>query len=203
MNGHKDGDRITGATFEQCIGAISRKCITVKIAITFNGVWRDFAKQLEHAEIPNVRSVDMFLGQRHADPAGCDYLDERLWELTFSGSTFPDLEHASLNTLVGSADEMPFSMLDGLDLIAEKFRPGATYGAATPTRDTGYYGLRNMKKIKLEYNTLLTATILRSLFGSTINPQRLTTLEIVNCPTLTQSKTLKHWQRYSREVCNS
>ena len=158
--------------------------------MTLYGVWRDFAKQLEYAEILGVKKLTMFLGQDRTDPADTDLLKMRMWDLTFSGSTFPDLEDVSLNTLVESAEDMPACILDGLDLVHEKYRPRG-YDNMTPTGDAGYYGLRNMKKIKLEYNTFLTPAVLRSLFGSSIIPKRLTTLEIVNCPCLDPVKDLE------------
>ena len=184
LDSRKDGDKITGAVIARCISAVSRKCAGIKISMTLYGTWRNFGKQLEIAELPNVQTLTMYLAERQIHRADISQLKMKIWEIVFSGSTFPDLQAVYLNTLMDSNADMPANMLECLKMVADRFDPRSAYGTSSPIDHSHYYGLLSMKEIKLEFNTFLTASVLQSLLGSSIIPKRLTTLEIVNCPYL-------------------
>ena len=181
LDSRKYGYRITGADVTRCIGAVSRKCDNIKINLTLYSIWQNFAKQLENEAIPNVVKLAMYLDETKVDHADMLVLEMKVWELVFAGSTFPDLRSARINTLVASADEMPGSIDEGIDMILTK--PTAYYDGNSCV-DMPFYGLLNMQEIKLEYNVFLDARVLKSLFGSKIVPKHLKKLEIVNCPCL-------------------
>lgn len=62
LDHRKGGNKIIGVTVANCVGAISRKCYTVKIALVLNGAWPGFVKQLEPFGLANVTKLEMFLG---------------------------------------------------------------------------------------------------------------------------------------------
>lgn len=189
LDSQKEGDRITGAVVARCIGAISRKCSAVKTTFEIQGIWPGFTKQLEDAALPNVTRLELFLGST-SDTTEIGRLREKVWELAFSGTTFPDLRTVSINTIVACPCSLPKSLDESFELVSAYSQGRAyyssrwTHGDRSAQRSAPFYGLRKMEKVILEYNSFLNANVLESLFGSNIMPQRLTKLEIVCCPDL-------------------
>ena len=113
LSNKKDGNRIVGAVLSRCIGAISRKCLSVKISLTLNGVWTGFAKQLQDASYPNVTKLLMFVGKDRSDLDGYRKLRTHIWDLVFSGTAFPDLRSVYITTLVDCAEDLPRDLISG------------------------------------------------------------------------------------------
>lgn len=173
----------------RCIGAVSRCNNGPKISLELHGPWYHLLRQLQTVPLPDVRSVTMYLGQHDLDPAIGQrnpymHLDPgfELWDLCFEGSSFPDLDEVSINTLHVSPENIPATLNEGASMAID--RPRAAHAHRDPTSFSPFHGLRNMTTIKLRYNDYLNTNALYSLFGSNIIPHKLKRLEIVNCPAL-------------------
>jgi len=185
LDHRKDGQKITGAIVANCIGAIGRKCYTAQITLTLNATSADFVKQLERLGLPNVVRLALFLGSCGKKMT---YTREewswKVWELVFSGLTFPDLRKVYVNTYDDHEDEVPDDLFaqmrpwDGYSHAYDKHRT-AKHNPPTP-----FHGLGSMQEIVLAHNSYLDASALQCLFESDIIPGRLTKLEIVDCPAL-------------------
>lgn len=201
-----DGDRVTGAVISSCIGAISRQCPNVHITLSINSAWLHFMKQLEETGLPNVTKLIMFAGSAGPDDPAAGWRNSSwdtiidfaghhasvscFWELVFSGSTFPDLRSAYVNTTADSDGGLPATLIKSIDFSEDRHdfdlvRSETLWDAAgRPGSSTPLYGLRNMQEIVLAHNTYLDIPVMESLFNSDIIPRRLTRLEIVDCPKL-------------------
>ncbi|KAK4540903.1 hypothetical protein LTR36_008845 [Oleoguttula mirabilis] len=182
-----DSKRITGAIVANCIGAISRQCYKVQITLTMNSAWLHFMKQLENFGLPNVTKLIMFAGAADTDPAaGHHAWTSNFWDLIFSGSTFPDLRSAYVNTAADSETGLPATLQESVGFVAPHNGPRYIYQDAKnkPRTSNPLHGLHNMQEIILAHNTYLDLPVIESLFGSEIIPKRLTRLEIVDCPNL-------------------
>ncbi|KAK5125257.1 hypothetical protein LTR85_000933 [Meristemomyces frigidus] len=172
--------RITGAIVANCIGAISRQCYGVQITLTMNSAWPDFVGQLQNFGLPNVTKLMIFMGYA----AGHHAWMTSVLNLVFSGSTFPDLRSAYVNTTAESAAELPATLHESVGEISDERRYIYRDPTSKPQSSVPLHGLRNMQEIILAHNTYLNIPFLESLFGSEIIPKRLTRLEIVDCPKL-------------------
>ncbi|KAK0345140.1 hypothetical protein LTR91_025891 [Friedmanniomyces endolithicus] len=187
LDNREDGYRITGATLSNCIGAVARKCYSVKIHLTLYGAWPKWIPQLERFGLPNVTKLTLFLGGAELEPGrtwrGSD--ESPLWNLVFSGSSFSDLKDVYINTRAYNPGDLPSSLRESI----HGAHPVRDYVWTKPHESTSdnvvpFYGLRRMEQIVLAHTPHLTLDIMQSLFGSDIIPQNLTKLEIVNCASL-------------------
>ena len=187
LDNREDGYRITGATLSNCIGAVTRKCYSVKIHLTLYGAWPKWIPQLERFGLPNVSKLTLFLGGAELEPGrawrGSD--ESPLWNLVFSGSTFSDLKDVYINTRAYNPGDLPTSLQDSI----HGAHPVRDYVWTKPNESTSdnvvpFYGLRGMEQIVLAHTPHPTLDIMQSLFGSDIIPHNLTKLEIVNCASL-------------------
>ena len=106
-----------------------------------------------------------------------------IWDLVFSGSTFPDLQEVYFNATHGSEIALPSTVLANLEVDTSQGFHDPQHLFSKRTNEP-YYGLLKMERIILAHNPLLNPLVLGSLFNSNIIPKRLSTLEIVNCPQL-------------------
>ncbi|KAK0364388.1 hypothetical protein LTR91_024866 [Friedmanniomyces endolithicus] len=187
LDNREDGYRITGATLSNCIGAVARKCYSVKIHLSLYGAWPKWIPQLERFGLPNVTKLTLFLGGAELEPGrtwrGSD--ESPLWNLVFSGSSFSDLKDVYINTRAYHPGDLPSSLRESI----HGAHPVRDYVWTKPHESTSdnvvpFYGLRRMERIVLAHTPHLTLDIMQSLFGSDIIPQNLTKLEIVNCASL-------------------
>lgn len=184
---------VNGELLSRCVGAISRCRSGVTIRLSLHGPWDGLLQQLQTVSLPDVRNLVLYLGggaqghppsrsSRAANPLS-------LWELCFSGSALPDLQAIEFNTRHSSRKDLPATIKtsSGLDTNeGDEDNYSFGYGRGKPDF-TPFYGLKKMKRIKLQYNSLLDVTVLKSLLGSNIIPQNLTHLDIVSCPSLQQT----------------
>ncbi|KAK3677348.1 hypothetical protein LTR78_002886 [Recurvomyces mirabilis] len=182
----KDGHKITGAVVANCLGAISRKCYSVKISLTLHGGWPGWQKQLERFGMSNVTELTLFIGSESKNDQGTDTeAGARLWDLVFSGSCFSDLKRVYINTAVDDLDGLPEDLLHS---VGRAYPVSASLDwepIVKPSKDTAVlFGLRKMEAITLAHTTRLTVDTMTSLFASDLIPTRLTKLEIVDCPNL-------------------
>lgn len=180
---------ISGELLSRCIGAISRCRSGVRIHLTFHGSRYGLLQQLQSASLTDVRELKLYLGgnaqyYNFARAAGSSSPPLSLWELCFSGTAFPDLQIIEFDTHHSSCNELPDTVEKSARLDYSEDGSG---GYGSKPKFTPFYGLKKMKRIKLQYNNLLDGRLLRSLFGSNIIPQNLTHLEIANCPSLRQT----------------
>ncbi|KAK1054058.1 hypothetical protein LTR33_014304 [Friedmanniomyces endolithicus] len=187
LDNREDGYRITGATLSNCIGAVARKCYSVKIHLTLYGAWPKWIPQLERFGLPNVTKHTLFLGGAELEPGrtwrGSD--ESPLWNLVFNGSSFSDLKDVYINTRAYNPGDLPSSLRESI----HGAHPVRDYVWTKPHESTSdnvvpFYGLRRMEQIVLAHTPHQTLDIMQSLFGSDIIPQNLTKLEIVNCASL-------------------
>ena len=179
LDTRKDMAKITGAVAAGCIGAVSRKCSNVRITLRLHGAWAGFQKQWTNVALPNVITLVAHLGGAGTIEA----LTTKIWDICFSGSTFPDLRHIELNTRHGAPEDVPDSLRSAVVSYSVGYGGHNHRNIVGSTTNLGpFYGLQSMKSIKLTHNNLLDTSILNSLLASSVVPKRLTRLEIVSCP---------------------
>lgn len=133
--------------------------------------------------VPHVTTLALFVSRRNGDLTERERLRDQIWELVFSGSSFPDLQEVFLNTFMHGEEDMPRTLSESLQMAPRMFSHRFNkYSGLTDS--TPFYGLLGVKKIILDNNSFLTPYVLNSLFNSSIIPKRLTHLEITNCPRL-------------------
>ncbi|CZT15321.1 uncharacterized protein RCC_12043 [Ramularia collo-cygni] len=182
---------VNGELLSRCIGAISRGRSGVTIRLTLHGPWHGLLQQLQTVYLPDVRHLVLLLGgdaqeQTHSRRSGRSK-SRNLWELCFSGSAFPDLQTIEFDSHHTCRGDLPATYQEAAECNTREYH-GHSFGHSRRKADfTPFYGLKKMRKIRLQYNSLLNATVLESLFGSNIIPQYLTHLEIANCPSLRQT----------------
>ena len=185
LDSRTDGKKITGAIFARCIGAISRQCYTAKIKLTLNAAHHDFFKQFQQFDLPNVTNLVLFIGATDFDHSvDPNTLYSSFWDMVFSGSTFSDLQTTYVNTTASSSEDLPKNIKESVGFSSRNWHERYPSLSKTNSRGTPLYGLRHMEEIVIAHNAYLNVPALDSLFGSDIIPQRLTKLEIVDCPKL-------------------
>lgn len=181
--GHNSGSKpVTGELLSRCIGAISRCHSGVRIRLSLHGPWHSLLSQLQTVSLPDVRELVVYLGgsaqENHSGPRR--FNSSNIWELFFSGFTLPDLQAIELDTHHSSRNDLPATLKESSTWNRHE------YSRSKPSF-TPFHGLKKLKCIKLQYNSLLNEEVLTSLFGSNIIPHNLTNLEIVSCPSLRQT----------------
>ncbi|KAK5114342.1 hypothetical protein LTR62_002594 [Meristemomyces frigidus] len=179
----KDGHKIIGAVVINCIGAISRKCYSVKIQLSLHGAWPGWQQQLARFGMPNVGAATILVASDNKDdPSGTV---TQTWDLLFSGSCFSDLKRVYVNTSVDQPSHLPKDLLRS---VGRAFPVPASldwgYNPKPSNNTAPFFGLRKMEEIVLEHSQHLTVDTMTSLFGSDIIPEHLTKLEVVDCPSL-------------------
>ena len=112
----RNDTRTVGAIVERCVRGIVHKCPDVKVQMTLYSIWRNGMKQLAMASLPNVTRLEILASGRHMDENDILSLRTKMWELVFSGTTFPDLQDVYLNTSCDSTDELPSTALESLEI---------------------------------------------------------------------------------------
>ncbi|KAF2769422.1 hypothetical protein EJ03DRAFT_336283 [Teratosphaeria nubilosa] len=182
LDSRQDGEKITGTILATCLGAIARKCFSVKIELILKGAWPEFVKQLENHSIPNVASLTLYVNTHRSTR-------DRIWELLLSGSYFTDLRSLYLNTMTDSYDNLPTTLWDAIGFAEHSSNFQTQQSTAKPLGP--FSGLRNMETILLHHVDTLNDQILGSLFCTDTIPKRLKRLEIVDCPKLHPIRDLK------------
>lgn len=170
----------SGVDLARCVGAISRRSNGINIKLSLYGPWNSLLAQLSTFPLPDVRRLVVCLGKKDFQRES-NKLD--IWDVAFSGSSFPDLKEVELDTLYGSPDERPSTIKAAASSQPENYED--MYDAYRHV-STPLYGLKKMTKISIKHNDLLKTRVLDNLFSSNIIPTKLTTLEIANCPLLHQ-----------------
>jgi hypothetical protein len=174
----KDSRPITGAALSQFIGTISRGSYGVDITLTLKGPWPDYLRQLSNfGGMPSVTKLILFVGTHG-----------QLWNLVFSGSTFTNLKSVYVNTTFDEPESLPTTINATASQAVHSWRSMWSTDEQNRRKPQGprisFYGLKKMREISLHSCFSMNATVLSSLFGSDVIPDRLTKLEIVNCNTL-------------------
>ncbi|KXS97194.1 hypothetical protein AC578_884 [Pseudocercospora eumusae] len=173
----------TGSDLARMVGAISRGIPGVKIHLQLQGAWYTMLRQLQNLSLPDVVHLTMHLGYSTSEPNWRHGETEiNLWDMCFGGSVLPDLRQIEVDTKHASPETRPTTLAE-----ACTFRPGRYPSVLNRDGCDTLYGLEKMESISLNYNHLLTSSVLESLFDSNIIPQNLTRVNITNCPSLHQS----------------